>query len=142
MRPQGGREVYVIPRGDGTVVCGGTRIVDDWDGTPRQETTKRILGRCLELVPQLVDPKKGTGLTKPRIEDLDVVEVNVGLRPARRGGVRLERAKEDVEGVKIVYNYGYGGAGYQASWGAALEAKRLVEEALGQPTLLVQPVKL
>ncbi|SNX82540.1 related to D-amino acid oxidase [Melanopsichium pennsylvanicum] len=129
VRAQGGREVYIIPRGDGTVVCGGTRIFDDWDPKPRSETTRKILKRCLELVPQLVNPKKRTGLTKPKVQDLEVVGVNVGLRPARRGGVRLERGS-DVEGVKIVHSYGYGGAGYQASWGAALDAKQLVEQAL------------
>ncbi|EST06249.1 FAD dependent oxidoreductase [Kalmanozyma brasiliensis GHG001] len=134
VRAQGGREVYVIPRGDGTVVCGGTRIVDDWDPNPRPDTTKRILERCLGLVPQLADPKKSAGLTRPRAEDVQVVGVNVGLRPARRGGPRLDRAMDDVDGVKVVYNYGYGGAGYQASWGAALDAKQLVEEALQIPS--------
>lgn len=107
VRPQGGREVYVIPRGDGTVICGGTRIVDDWDSKTRDETTRRILERCLALVPQLADPKKSSaGLVRPRVEDVDVVAVNVGLRPARRGGVRLERASQDVDGVRIIHNYG------------------------------------
>ena len=106
VRPQGGREVYIIPRGDGTVICGGTRIINDWDPNPRPETTKKILERCLALVPQLANPRKSTGLVRPRVEDVDVVEVNVGLRPARRGGVRLERAEEDVDGVKIIHNYG------------------------------------
>lgn len=120
VRPQGGREVYVIPRGDGTVVCGGTRIVDDWDPTPRPETSRTILERCLRLVPELVHPSKRTGLTGARVEDVEVLGANVGLRPARKGGPRLERGGE-AEGVKVVWNYGYGGAGYQASWGAALE---------------------
>lgn len=106
VRAQGGREVYVIPRGDGTVICGGTRIIDDWDGKPRPETRRKILERCLGLVPQLVDPIKRSELSKPRVEDVKVLEVNVGLRPARRGGVRLERAKKDVNGVKIIHNYG------------------------------------
>ncbi|SPO43462.1 related to D-amino acid oxidase [Moesziomyces antarcticus] len=132
VRPQGGREVYVIPRGDGTVVCGGTRIVDEWDPTPRAETTKTILERCLKIMPQLVDPRKRNALIEPRVEDIEVLGVNVGLRPARRGGVRLEKAQKDVDGAKVIFNYGYGGAGYQASWGAALEAKKqLVDEALG-----------
>ncbi|KAJ9477572.1 DAO domain-containing protein [Pseudozyma hubeiensis] len=139
VRAQGGREVYVIPRGDGTVICGGTRIIDDWDGKPRPETTRKILKRCLELVPQLVHPSKRSGLGKPRVEDVKVLEVNVGLRPARRGGVRLERAKEDVDGVKVVHNYGYGGAGYQASWGAALDAQELVEQALAKPRSPLTP---
>lgn len=106
VRPQGGREVYVIPRGDGTVVCGGTRIVDEWDPTPRAETTRTILERCLKIMPQLVDPRKGNALTEPRVEDIEVLGVNVGLRPARRGGVRLEKAQKDFDGVKVIFNYG------------------------------------
>lgn len=106
VRPQGGREVYVIPRGDGTVVCGGTRIVGDSDPHPRPDTTQRILERCLALVPQLADPGKRVGLTRPRVEDVRVLGVNVGLRPARTGGVRLERARDDVDGVRVVYSYG------------------------------------
>ncbi len=106
VRPQGGREVYVIPRGDGTVVCGGTRIVDEWDPTPRAETTRTILERCLKIMPQLVDPRKRNALTEPRVEDIEVLGVNVGLRPARRGGVRLEKAQKDVDGVKVIFNYG------------------------------------
>ncbi|SPO21723.1 uncharacterized protein UTRI_01207_B [Ustilago trichophora] len=143
VRPQGGREVYMIPRGDGTVVCGGTRIVGDWDDKPRPETTRRILERCLALVPQLANPQKTSGLVKAKVEDVEVLSVNVGLRPARTGGIRLERAKDDVDGVKVIYSYGYGGAGYQASWGAALDAKKLVDEALGQSSATTgRPAKL
>ncbi|SPO22529.1 related to D-amino acid oxidase [Ustilago trichophora] len=143
VRAQGGREVYIIPRGDGTVVCGGTRIVGDWDDKPRPETTRKILERCLALVPQLANPQKTSGLVRAKVEDVEVLSVNVGLRPARTGGIRLERAKKDVDGVKVIYNYGYGGAGYQASWGAALDAKKLVDEALEPPPAMSgRPAKL
>ncbi|KAN0060641.1 hypothetical protein ACQY0O_007299 [Thecaphora frezii] len=125
VRPQGGRETYVIPRGDGTVVCGGTRILDDWDGAVRPETTHAILSRCLKLCPDLARRDRAFGhLVAPRVEDVEVVGAHVGLRPARRGGVRLERGA-DVDGVKVVHSYGYGGAGYQASWGAAYEGKQV-----------------
>ncbi|PWZ03146.1 hypothetical protein BCV70DRAFT_214612 [Testicularia cyperi] len=129
VRAQGGRETYIIPRGDGTVICGGTRLVNNWSPQPDEDTTSAILQRCLRLAPHLANPAKCTPLTEPRISDLDVLAVNVGLRPARTGGVRLEHGP-DVDGTKIVFNYGYGGWGYQASWGAALDAKQLVEAAL------------
>ncbi|SPO39807.1 related to D-amino acid oxidase [Pseudozyma flocculosa] len=125
VRRQGGRETYTIPRGDGTVVCGGTRLVDDWDAAVRPETTRAILQRCLRVCPQLARPDRTLPhLHGAKVEDVEVLGVNVGLRPARKGGVRLERGA-DVDGTKVVYNYGYGGWGYQASWGAACEAKEV-----------------
>jgi hypothetical protein len=33
---------------------------------------------------------------------------------SRRNGARIER--EDVDGAKVIHNYGAGGAGYQSSW--------------------------
>ena len=47
-------------------------------------------------------------------------EVKVGLRPFRRGGVRLE-----VEG-RVIHNYGHGGSGFTVSWGCAEEVAALV----------------
>lgn len=102
---QGGRGTYIIPRGDGTVICGGTRLVDDWNTKPRIETTKEILARCLRLAPSLVNPQKRTLVTETRVEDLEVLCVNVGLRPSRTGGVRLEQG-QDIDNVKVIYSYG------------------------------------
>lgn len=79
--------------------------------------------RALEIRPQLVG--KGQG-----IEGLDVIRHAVGLRPLRDGGPRIE--KENVDGVVVVHNYGHGGFGYQASYGCAAEAVKLVNEALKQ----------
>lgn len=144
---QGGyRDTYIIPRGDGTIICGGTRLEDDWDVEPRPETTKDILRRVLALMPQLERPKarvigksNGTdGQTSHGKDDeeydVDIVDVNVGLRPGRRGGIRIERAdaKDEQDGIPLIYNYGFGGIGYQSSWGAAFEARGLVDEALSR----------
>lgn len=51
----------------------------------------------------------------------------VGYRPVRDpdgDGVRVELADED--GVRVVHNYGHGGAGIALSWGCALRVARLL----------------
>jgi D-amino-acid oxidase len=85
-----------------------------------------------------------------------VEEVVVGYRPSREGGPRVERGVDidleieidhghivdsdlDTQGaekkssrkVKVFYNYGHGGAGWQACWGAAEETRDLVLAAEG-----------
>jgi D-amino-acid oxidase len=85
-----------------------------------------------------------------------VEEVVVGYRPSREGGPRVERGSDleidleldhghildsdlDTRGagqkssrkVKVFYNYGHGGAGWQACWGAAEETRDLVLAAEG-----------
>ena len=77
--------------------------------------------RAIDLCPKLVN--KGEG-----IEGLDIVRHGVGLRPAREDGPRVE--KERVNGLSVVHNYGHGGFGYQASYGCATTAVRLVNEVL------------
>ena len=126
----GFRDMYILPRGDGTFILGGTRLADDWDTRPRQETTDDILRRVLSFMPTLVDPEKAN--SNDDVSLVDVVGVNVGLRPARKGGPRLE-AGGVVNDVPVIYSYGYGGYGYQCSWGAAFDARDLIDDALDRP---------
>lgn len=89
---------------------GGTADEDDWESVPRAETTRMILERGLALCPELLPlEKRGGG-----IEGLDIVEVGCGLRPSRKGGVRIEA--EMIDQVPVVHCYGHGGYGYQSSW--------------------------
>ena len=76
--------------------------------------------RAVELCPSLTG---GRG-----VEHLSVIRHNVGLRPVRLGGTRLE--KEMINEVLVVHNYGHGGYGYQSSYGCSQAAVKLVEEAL------------
>jgi hypothetical protein len=87
------------------------------DPSPRPETTKAILNRALQICPNLIPPERRLppGIA-PRSEDVKVLAVNVGLRPARRGGPLLVRGR-DLESAKVILSYGYGGYGYQNSWG-------------------------
>lgn len=128
---------YVIPRArSGQVILGGT--FDAHKSNPLvsdAETTERILKEATELAPELlpeyVDPSDPTGWVT-----LDVIRNNVGVRPAREGGARVELDKPlDLNGrqVGVVHAYGIGmwhtnvgPAGYQSSYGIAAEVGSLV----------------
>lgn len=62
-------------------------------------------------------------LPRPSLRDEDVIAMRCGIRPHRRGRVRVER--EDVFGKVVVHNYGHGGAGVTLSWGTAAAAADL-----------------
>ena len=88
--------------------------------------------RCIAICPQLVG-KDADGKQRG-IEALDIVRHGVGLRPLREGGTRIEG--ERIDGVRVVHNYGHGGFGFQASFGACREAVGLVGEAVGEKARL------
>lgn len=130
-----GAVTYIIPRRSSDVVVGGTRVPNDWFPKPRPETTRDILERGFALCPELAPPDVRAE-REPTIDDVlhHVVGQGCGLRPARKGGIRLEIDwAEGVGGrgrVPLIYNYGHGGYGYQTSWGAAVKALQLLEQGL------------
>ncbi|KAI0828889.1 nucleotide-binding domain-containing protein [Trametes gibbosa] len=135
-----GNATYIIPRpapdGKWTTILGGKYQTADWDTSFSAADARGILARCAALCPAVADPTTR------------VLRHNVGLRPARRGGPRVEAEPlrlpwssewlteegRSVEGegegeggtVLVVHAYGFGPAGYQQSWGAAEEVGSLV----------------
>lgn len=105
-----GQPTYLIPRGDGIVVAGGTAQVGDAGREARPDDEAAFLRRVRDLVPDLGG---------------NVVQRKVGLRPGRPT-VRLER--DDTGRIPVVHNYGHGGAGVTLSWGCAEEAARLLND--------------
>ncbi|KAF1998616.1 D-amino-acid oxidase-like protein [Amniculicola lignicola CBS 123094] len=112
---------YVFPRPfGGGVILGGSRQEGDWSAEPDMQLAKEIMERCCKLCPALGRP-----------EDLQIVSHNVGLRPSRKEGTRVEREKKsEWGGVSVVHCYGHSGAGYQSSWGSAERVVELVGKAL------------
>lgn len=109
MEPPFGTEwAGFIPHGD-VVVLGGVAVEDDWRMEPDPAVADGILQRCMAV--------------EPRFRDARVVEHRVGLRPGRPT-IRLE--SEDVDGVRVVHDYGHGGVGVMLSWGCAREAVGLL----------------
>ncbi|KAJ7218306.1 D-amino-acid oxidase [Mycena rebaudengoi] len=124
---------YIIPRKSGDVIVGGIKVENDWYPLPRAETTLDILKRGLALCPELAPPEI-RAQRDPTLADLQpvIIEEGCGLRPARKGGIRLEvewSVCKDQK-VPVVFNYGHGGYGYQSSWGSATLALELLEGAL------------
>ncbi|KXN81881.1 D-amino-acid oxidase [Leucoagaricus sp. SymC.cos] len=143
---ENGEEIvtYIIPRRSSDVIVGGTRVHDDWYPHPREETKTAILTRALKLCPELAPPEI-RAVRQPNIDDLlsHVVGEGCGLRPSRKGGIRIEsewwsnkgkvlpkEARNEEGKVLVVYNYGHAGYGYQSSWGTARKASDLLEEGL------------
>ncbi|WVQ68716.1 uncharacterized protein L199_006925 [Kwoniella botswanensis] len=98
---------------------------------------ERILQGCYKLCPKLAGPDGQSW------KDIEVVAHNVGLRPAREGGARLELEKRQIgkvgstqlapgnirnslgRKVAVLHTYGMGGAGFQNSLGVAEKAADL-----------------
>lgn len=96
-----------MPHGDHAVL-GGVAQADDWRLDPDPEVTRQILARCAAY--------------EPRFAGAEVLDVRVGLRPARPT-VRL--AAEPLGTTRCVHNYGHDGRGVTWSWGCAADAATL-----------------
>ena len=119
--------MYIMQRaaGGGTIL-GGCLQADNWESQPDPNLATRIMKRCVEYCPALVPKGKG-------IEALSIVRHGVGLRPMRKGGIRIEKetiAANDGRKTVVVHNYGHGGYGYQTSYGCASAVEQLVLEAV------------
>ncbi|KAJ9475691.1 D-amino acid oxidase [Pseudozyma hubeiensis] len=111
---------YVIPRArSGQVILGGTFQVRQSSTTPDRATAESIMEECSKIAPEIVPEGKTW-------KDIEVISHNVGLRPARENGARVE-LETLKSGLTVVHSYGIGPAGYQASFGIAKEVADLVD---------------
>ncbi|ODV85258.1 hypothetical protein CANARDRAFT_7902 [[Candida] arabinofermentans NRRL YB-2248] len=111
-----GAWIFVIPRPlDGGIILGGTKQVGSTDKRANKKDTDNIIELGKKRFPRLLIDG-----------EFDIKRVNVGFRPARKGGVKI--SKQVVEGVTIVDCYGFAGSGMEMSWGAAEHVVQLVAE--------------
>ncbi|CAG8640175.1 19260_t:CDS:2, partial [Gigaspora margarita] len=92
---------------------------------PDLEETSAIVQRCLSTRPDLL-PHDQTNL---------VIKKNcVGLRPCRKGGMRIDAEWIYLENfekkILIVHNYGHGCYGFQSSYGAALDVVKIINSSM------------
>lgn len=109
---------YIIPRpySGNHVILGGYYQVGNWCGDTHKYETESILERASKIVPDLK--------TKP----YEIIREAAGLRPARRGGTRIEKEYRP-NGKAIIHNYGAAGAGYQSGYGMAMQAVKLLNDS-------------
>lgn len=99
--------LHYAPHGD-TVILGGVAQPGEWSRQPDPTTAAAIVARCAKV--------------EPRLQDIQVLDHRVGLRPTRPY-VRVD--SEEPSGVRLIHNYGHGGAGVTLSWGCALDVAAL-----------------
>ncbi|CDU23589.1 related to D-amino-acid oxidase [Sporisorium scitamineum] len=123
---------YVIPRArSGQVILGGSFDVRQSSTTPDKVLAEKILQECAKLVPEIVPEGKTW-------REIEVISHNVGLRPGRDNGARVELEQVAAAGgqLTVVHSYGIGPAGYQASFGIAQEVADLVDSHLPRQSRL------
>lgn len=109
---------YLLPMSD-LVVIGGTQEPGEFSIEPNDDDCKKILERCCQLIPSL--------------KDAEIVGKQAGLRPLRKGGIRLEMEflKENSNKLsKVIHNYGHGGSGVTLCWGCASEVCDIIRSDL------------
>ncbi|SPC64487.1 related to D-amino-acid oxidase [Ustilago sp. UG-2017b] len=108
----------------GQVILGGSFDIRQSSTTPDKVLAEKILQERAKLVPEIIPEGKTW-------KEIDVISHNVGLRPARENGVRVEletlASGAASRGLTVVHSYGIGPAGYQASFGIANEVADLVD---------------
>jgi D-amino-acid oxidase len=100
--------ISVVPHRRG-VLLGGVRRPGRNDLAPDQAIAEQTVARA--------------AVAAPAVADAAVLGIEVGLRPGRRDGVRLET--EQVGSTTVVHNYGHDGNGVFWSWGCAAEVVAL-----------------
>ena len=121
------------------VVVGSIDTPNNWSRLPlSQSDGDRLLENGAALI--------------PRLRHAEVLTENIGLRPVRKWGVRIEyeevtpklKARNKDSGIndlgkksqmkltslQVLHNYGHGGCGVTLSWGCADEAAKLLEHVL------------
>ena len=112
---------YVFPRNDG-IVLGTTREDYKEDFKISDECKQKIINNCQTMVPSL--------------KQANIQKCWTGVRPMRKGGVRLGLDHSMSQSTTVIHCYGHGSIGVSLSWGSAIEVGKIVGECLGKDNVL------
>ena len=111
-------KVYILPRSN-DVILGGTYEPGIEDMSVDTLETRNVMERCQTAMPNLSTAR--------------VLDKWVGVRPFRKGGVRLEKetrnAYNDTDTI-VIHCYGHGSDGVTLSWGCAQEIGDMINECI------------
>lgn len=105
---------YLIPRGEDSLMCGSFYQPNRWDHSASISApyVQSMIRQCKDLCPCLNS-----------LRDSDF-QVTIGIRPARKPGLRLEQ--DPIEPC-IFHNYGHYRWGMTLNWGSARDIVYLIE---------------
>ncbi|MEM7576418.1 MAG: FAD-dependent oxidoreductase [Planctomycetota bacterium] len=91
------------------------------------------VARPQHIPPANRGPWRAGVLPAPDLSDQAVLRYDAGIRPYRRGSVRLGVSAFDeiTPGQRWVHNYGHGGSGWTLSWGCA---ERVADDVMASDT--------
>jgi D-amino-acid oxidase len=112
-----GRSIYWMARSDALILGGSYEVGEESDLTT--ETEIEAIWRAHQ---SWIDAGGGN-LPTPILRREDIIGYIAGLRPYRRGGVRLEI--DSSQQPPIIHNYGHSGCGISLAWGCAEEVATL-----------------
>jgi len=114
--------IYIIPRTNNVVLMGGVAQPDNWNPHSSQLDVDDVYKRCTAFLPFLKEME---------LQDIKSV---AGLRPARKGGARVEKELTPA-GHVFIHNYGHGGSGVTYSWGCAQHVLKIAESHFNKSKL-------
>jgi len=118
-------DLIMLPRND-RILALGCLYLHEFDSLePTDEEARDIRTRIDQLTG--IDIEQFEGIAE-KLREAKFLGSSAGLRPYRRGGIRV--AAESSEGVLTVHNTGHGGAGWTEAPGTAKAAVRLIQANL------------
>lgn len=109
--------LYIFPRKEGGSIIGGC-FQNSSNPEEDDKLTESILARAKKYAPELFQGENPS--------EFDIIAVNVGLRPFRETGPRIEI---DGDSPWLIHAYGAGGGGYQGSYGFSKKVLKLLQSS-------------
>jgi len=103
-------DLIIMPREDGTIICGALYIEDPARPVPEAEEAEALFSRLGALLTDVSDAGLVDGLSPDLIQGADIISHNVGYR-VEADGVGIRVAPDD-ENERLLHAYGFGGIGW------------------------------